>query len=164
MTYLHRCSYAERLEGIKKRARGEKFQEHYNHAQLFFNFLASYEKIHLANAISFELSHCEDPVVYKSNINVLNNIDLELVMSVAANVGGDVPTQPSRRNHGKKSRGLSQEGLHAQGTDDSFTSYCYPDRRWLQRGRDASCSHSPDRLQGHMLCHWAATRAYPTNG
>ncbi|KAG8220044.1 catalase-like domain-containing protein [Butyriboletus roseoflavus] len=100
--------YAQRIEGIKQRARGEKFKEHFNHAQLFFNSLASYEKIHLANAISFELSHCDDSVVYRSYINVLNNIDLELAKSVAAQVGGDIPSHLGGPNHGKKSKGLSQ--------------------------------------------------------
>ncbi|KAF8446207.1 catalase-like domain-containing protein [Boletus edulis BED1] len=100
--------YAQRLEGIKERARGDKFQEHFSHAQLFFNSLAPYEKIHLANAISFELSHCEDRVVYNSYIDVLNNIDFSLAKSVAGKVGADVPSQSGRRNHGKKGKGLSQ--------------------------------------------------------
>lgn len=47
-------------------------------------------------------------MVYRSYINVLNNIDLELAKSVAAKVGGDIPSQPGRPNHGKKSKGLSQ--------------------------------------------------------
>ncbi|KAG9314602.1 catalase-like domain-containing protein [Chiua virens] len=100
--------YTQRLEGIKRRARGEKFKEHFNHAELFFNSLTPYEKVHLASAISFELSHCEDPVVYRSYINVLNNIDLDLAKSVASKVGGDIPSQPGRPSHGKKSKGLSQ--------------------------------------------------------
>ncbi|KAH0838534.1 catalase-like domain-containing protein [Lanmaoa asiatica] len=100
--------YAQRLEGIKQRARGAKFKEHFNQAQLFFNSLASHEKIHLANAISFDLSHCDDPVVYQSYIKVLNNIDPELMKSVATNIGVDLPSEPGRPNHGKKSRGLSQ--------------------------------------------------------
>ncbi|KAF9243856.1 catalase-like domain-containing protein [Melanogaster broomeanus] len=100
--------FAQRIEGIKQRARGEKFQEHFSHPQLFVNSLTPYEKVHLINAISFELSHCEDPVVYKSYINVLNDIDFDLARSVAAKVGGEIPTQPGRPNHGKKSKGLSQ--------------------------------------------------------
>jgi len=47
-------------------------------------------------------------VVYKSYINILNSIDLELAKSVAGKVGGDVPSQPGRPNHGKKSKGMSQ--------------------------------------------------------
>ncbi|KAF9229595.1 catalase-domain-containing protein [Gyrodon lividus] len=100
--------FAQRLEGIKQRARGKKFGEHFNHAQLFFNSLAPYEKAHLVSAISFELSHCEDPVVYRSYIDVLNNIDFGIATAVAAKVGGEVPSQPGRPNHGKKGKGLSQ--------------------------------------------------------
>lgn len=47
-------------------------------------------------------------MVYRSYINVLDNIDLDLARSVAAKVGGEIPNQPGRPNHGKKSRGLSQ--------------------------------------------------------
>ncbi|KAH7927367.1 catalase-domain-containing protein [Leucogyrophana mollusca] len=100
--------YAQRVEGIKQRARGEKFQEHFNQAQLFYNSLRPHEQSHLISAISFELSHCEDPVVYKSYINVLNDIDFELAKTVAVNVNGDLPDKPGRPNHGQKSKSLSQ--------------------------------------------------------
>ncbi|KAG2155464.1 catalase-like domain-containing protein [Suillus clintonianus] len=100
--------YAQRLEGVKARARGPKFQEHFKQAQLFFNSLTTYEKAHLVNAIGFELSHCEDPVVYKSYIDVLNNIDFDLAKAVAVQVNGEVPTKPGLANHGKQSKGLSQ--------------------------------------------------------
>ncbi|KAG1885603.1 catalase-like domain-containing protein [Suillus subluteus] len=101
--------YAEALgQGIKQRARGPKFQEHFSQAQLFYNSLSAHEKAHLVSAIGFELSHCEDPVVYKSYINVLNNIDFDLAKAVAVKVNGEVPTKPGRANDGKKSKGLSQ--------------------------------------------------------
>ncbi|KAG1757287.1 catalase-like domain-containing protein [Suillus lakei] len=87
---------AERLNGIKTRARGSKFKDHFTQAQLFYNSLATYEKAHLVSAIGFELSHCEDPVVYKSYIDVLNNIDFDLAKAVAVKVNGE------------KSKGLSQ--------------------------------------------------------
>lgn len=93
---------------MKARIRGTKFQEHFNQAQLFYNSLTEYEKQHLINAISFELSHCDDPVVYESYTKVLNNIDFELARQVAINVGGVVPEQPTRKNHGQSTRTLSQ--------------------------------------------------------
>ena len=93
---------------MKARIRGAKFQEHFNQAQLFYNSLTEYEKQHLVNAISFELSHCDDPVVYETYTKVLNNIDFELARQVAINVGGVVPEQPTRQNHGKSTRTLSQ--------------------------------------------------------
>lgn len=105
-------SYAEfeqKVAGIKQRVRGAKFQEHFNQAQLFYNSLAPHEKSHVLAAFSFELDHCDDPVVYKTYTKLLNNIDSDLAKSVAENVGGDIPEQPARSNHGKKSAGLSQQ-------------------------------------------------------
>ena len=93
---------------MKARMRGAKFQEHYNQAQLFFNSLTEYEKQHLVDAVSFELSHCDDPVVYETYTKVLNNIDFELARKVAINVGGVVPEKPARENHGKSSPTFSQ--------------------------------------------------------
>lgn len=96
------------VEGIKKRVRTPKFQEHYNQAQLFYNSLAPHEKSHLIEALSFELDHCDDPAVYEGYTKLLNNIDFELAKTVATNVGGVVPDKPVRANHGKKSASLSQ--------------------------------------------------------
>ncbi|KAH9919532.1 catalase [Fomitopsis serialis] len=100
--------YPQKVEGVKQRYRGEKFKEHYNQAQLFYNSLTEYEKAHLVSAISFELSHCDDPVVYETYMKVLNNVDFELTKQVAEKVGGVIPSEPGRPNHGKKSAALSQ--------------------------------------------------------
>jgi catalase len=100
------------VEGLKQRVRGAKFQEHYNHAQLFYNSLAPHEKVHLVAAISFELSHCDEPEVYKTYTKLLNNIDFDLAKAVAQNIGGVVPEKPARPNHGEKSPSLSQEYFH----------------------------------------------------
>jgi catalase len=93
---------------MRERIRGAKFQEHFNQAQLFFNSLAPYEKKHLIDAISFELDHCDDPVVYETYTKILNCIDFDLAKEVALNVGGIIPDKPGRENHGKTSRPLSQ--------------------------------------------------------
>lgn len=100
--------YPQKVDGIKQRNRGEKFNEHYNQAQLFYNSLTNYEKAHIVSAISFELSHCDDPVVYETYMEVLNNVDLELTKKVAEKVGGAMPDKPGRPNHGRKSASLSQ--------------------------------------------------------
>ncbi|KZT23752.1 catalase [Neolentinus lepideus HHB14362 ss-1] len=102
------AEFAQKVEGIKQRVRGAKFQEHYNQAQLFYNSLAPHEKAHLISAISFELSHCDDPVVYHSYTKILSNIDFDLAKQVAINVGGTIPEAPARPNHGKKDGTLSQ--------------------------------------------------------
>ncbi len=62
----------------------------------------------MVSALSFELSHCDDPVVYESYTKLLNNIDFDLAKQVAINVGGVVPDKPARANHGYASSRLSQ--------------------------------------------------------
>lgn len=57
--------HAEKIVGMKQRLNGEKFREHYNQAQLFYNSLAPHEKLHVEKALGFELDHCDDPIVYK---------------------------------------------------------------------------------------------------
>jgi catalase len=93
---------------MKQRIRGSKFKEHYNQPQLFFNSLTAYEKKHVIDAISFELDHCNDQVVYETYTKVLNCIDFEMAKNVARNVGSAIPDKPGRENHGKTSKSLSQ--------------------------------------------------------
>jgi catalase len=97
---------------MKQRLRGTKFSEHFSQATLFVNSLTPYERVHLANAISFELSHCDDPVVYKTYTKLLNNIDFKLAKGVATVVGGVVPDSAIKENHGKASFSLSQTYFH----------------------------------------------------
>ncbi|TFY83317.1 hypothetical protein EWM64_g695 [Hericium alpestre] len=101
-------TYPQKVEGMKQRIRGAKFQEHFNQAQLFYNSLAPYEKQHLVNAISFELDHCDDRGVYEQYTKILNFIDFNLAKQVALSVGGVVPDRPAKPNHGDSSRSLSQ--------------------------------------------------------
>ena len=73
--------YPQKVQGIKQRLRSAKFQEHYNQAQLFYNSLTPHEQAHLVAALSFELSHCDDPQVYETYSKLLNNIDFKLIVS-----------------------------------------------------------------------------------
>jgi len=100
--------YPEKVAGIKTRLKSKKFREHFNQAQLFYNSLSPPEKAHVVGALSFELDHCDDPVVYKRLSERLAEIDLDLSQQVAELVGADVPTEARRPNHGKKAKGLSQ--------------------------------------------------------
>jgi catalase len=79
----------------------------FKQAQLYYNSLAAHEKAHLISAISFELSHCDDPIVYESYTKLLTNIDFKLAKDVAVQVGGIVP-ESARPNAGKSSVALSQ--------------------------------------------------------
>ena len=109
---LTATSYPQEVSGMKQRMRGSKFNEHFKQAQLFYNSLSPYEQAHLIDAISFELSHCNDQVVYETYTKVLNNIDFNLAKTVAMRVNGVVPEAPLRENHGKSSPTLSQSYYH----------------------------------------------------
>jgi catalase len=100
--------YPEKVIGIKERAKSAKFKEHFSQAQLFYNSLSEIEKSHLLAAFSFELDHCDEPIVYERLVKRLTDIDLGLAQSVGKMVGGTVPENARQANHGKKAKGLSQ--------------------------------------------------------
>jgi catalase len=99
--------HPQKVGGVKQRCRGAKFNEHYNQAQLFYNSLLPWEKKHIKDAISFELSHCDDPLVYEGYTKILANIDLDLAQTIAQNTGGPVPESLARPNKGQTSAHLS---------------------------------------------------------
>lgn len=100
--------FPQKVAGIKARMRSKKFQEHFNQAQTFYNSLSEPEKLHMVQALSFELDHCDDPIVYERLCDRLTEIDLSLAVAVAEMVGGKKPEQAKRANHGEKAKGLSQ--------------------------------------------------------
>ncbi|KAJ7254955.1 catalase-domain-containing protein [Mycena haematopus] len=101
--------HPQKVMGTKQRIKTPKFQEFLNQAQLFYNSLAPIEQQHLINAVSFELDHCDDPLVYEPAIARFNDIDGDLARRIAANLGLPAPTTPgAQANHGKRARGLSQ--------------------------------------------------------
>lgn len=100
--------YQQKLEGIKTRAKSEKFREHFKQAQLFFNSISPVEKSHIISSFGFELDHCDDPIVYENLASRLADIDLDLAQQVAELVGAKVPEKAGNPNHGKKAKGISQ--------------------------------------------------------
>ncbi|KAK9349616.1 catalase-like domain-containing protein [Lipomyces doorenjongii] len=101
-------SYPQKIAGIKNRTLSPKFREHHSQAQLFYNSLSEHEKAHVAKALSFELDHCDDPIVYQRMILRVAEIDLALAQQVAIMVGTPTPEKAGMQNHGKKPGGLSQ--------------------------------------------------------
>ncbi|GKZ53044.1 catalase A [Aspergillus niger] len=102
------ATYPEKQRGVKARALSDKFSEHFNQAQLFYNSLSPIEKLHVSKAFSFELDHCDEEIVYKRLSERLAVVDLQLAKTVAKNVGGNTPTKAPKENDGKTSKGLSQ--------------------------------------------------------
>jgi catalase len=101
-------SYPAKSSGIKARMLSEKFKDYLSQAQLFWNSLTPIEKLHATNAFSFELDHCDDPIVYERLVERLTEIDIGLAQAVAEKVGATTPTKQTKVNHGKKGKGLSQ--------------------------------------------------------
>jgi catalase len=102
-------SYPDRVGGKKQRAFSNKFREHINQAQLFYNSMSETEKAHIKKSFSFELDHCDDPIVYERMAgHRLAEIDLPLAQEVAEMVGAPVPNKALRQNHGQRAYHLSQ--------------------------------------------------------
>lgn len=100
--------YPEKIVAMKQRLHSSKFAEHFSQAQLFYNSLSDIEKAHLTAALSFELDHCDDPVVYNNLVTRLCDIHIELATAVAEKVGAPAPNKAGQANHGRKAKGLSQ--------------------------------------------------------
>lgn len=100
--------YAQKVAGIKARTKSPKFKEYHSQAQLFVNSMSEVERNHMISAFSFELDHCDDPIVYERLVQRLSEIDLALAQAVAEQVGGPIPDKAGKANHGKKAKGLSQ--------------------------------------------------------
>ncbi|KAL5359048.1 catalase-like domain-containing protein [Aspergillus floccosus] len=102
-------SYPQPFTGSKRRALSDKFREHHNQAQLFYNSMTPHEKEHIKKAFCFELDHCDDATVYDRLAGQrLAEIDLPLAQAVAEMVGAPIPQKQLKANHGKKAPGLSQ--------------------------------------------------------
>ncbi|KAM5351089.1 hypothetical protein ACJ41O_003812 [Fusarium nematophilum] len=99
--------YQQKVQGIKERALSAKFKDHTSQAQLFYNSLSEPEKAHLRAALSFELDHCDEAIVYERLTQRLAEIDGGLAGLVADMVGGEKP-RSGGPNDGKTAKNLSQ--------------------------------------------------------
>lgn len=94
---------------FKTHTRGPKWAEYRSQAQLFYNSLTDYEKSHVIEALSFELDHCDEPIVYERLVTRLNEISNDLAVAVAQNVGGPIPEPAANINyHNERGTQLSQ--------------------------------------------------------
>lgn len=88
-------SHEEKVEGHKIRNRSDSFLDHYSQAKLFYNSQSDYEKMHLKDAISFELSKCKDTRVRERVIKMVSNISLDISDHVAKKLGLEAPKEPT---------------------------------------------------------------------
>jgi catalase len=87
-------SYNERVDAKKVRARSKSFFDHFSQAKLFFNSQSAPEKEHIINAFSFELGKVKNVAIRERMLDVLTHVDLDLVASIAANLGMPAPKKP----------------------------------------------------------------------
>jgi catalase len=80
-------SYPAEEQGAKLRVRSETFADHYSQARQFYKSQTETEQNHLANALVFELSKVETPVIRGRMVAHLLTIDENLAKQVADGLG-----------------------------------------------------------------------------
>ena len=76
-------SYPERIEANKVRERSPSFFDHFSQATLFFNSQSEPEKMHIIDALRFELGKVQTTEIRKRMLMVLNQVDKGLAAQVA---------------------------------------------------------------------------------
>ena len=75
----------------KIRGKPEKFADHYTQATLFYRSQTPVEQEHIKRALRFELTKVQVPAVRERVVAMLLNIDEDLAVNVAADLGIEVP-------------------------------------------------------------------------
>lgn len=88
-------SFAEPIDAPKTRLRPESFADHYSQARQFFISQTVTEQKHIAMALTFELSRCENPVIRERMVAHLLNINEALGAAVADKLGITELPQPA---------------------------------------------------------------------
>ena len=84
-------SYAERIDANKIRTRSESFIDFFSQPALFYRSLQPYEQQHVMEAYSFELGKCTHKHIQERMLWMVNEINEDLAMKVAKNLGLKVP-------------------------------------------------------------------------
>ncbi|MBA2655793.1 MAG: catalase [Tatlockia sp.] len=89
------ASYASHEAGDKLRIRPEKFADHYSQARQFYISQNKIEQLHIADALTFELSKVERADIRIRMVSHLIHIDQNLAKSVCKNLGLEALPQPA---------------------------------------------------------------------
>ncbi len=92
-------SYPERIDAHKVRERSPSFFDHFSQAKLFFNSQSEPEKMHIVDALRFELGKVEMVEIRQRMLMVLNQVDKGLAAQVAYGLGLHIPETPAIINH-----------------------------------------------------------------
>jgi catalase len=82
-------SFSSEEAGELRRARPERFADHFSQARQFFLSQTQTERTHIISAFTFELSKVERPDIRERVISNLRNVDGDLAKQIAAGVGMD---------------------------------------------------------------------------
>ncbi len=93
-------SYTERIDANKIRQRSPSFMDHFSQATLFYNSQSEPEKMHMVNALRFELGKVNTIAIKERMLMVLNHVDQNLAAQVAYGLGLEIPSTPPIINHG----------------------------------------------------------------
>lgn len=93
------ASFTEKLEAQKVRGRSPSFFDHFSQATLFYNSQSKAEKRHLTNALSFELGKVQVEAIRSRMLGLLDQVDKNLALNVAHNLGTTVPKPENPINH-----------------------------------------------------------------
>jgi catalase len=85
----------EEPDGPKLRQRPDTFADHYSQARQFYESQTLVEQRHIADALVFELSKCEVPVIRERMLSHLLNIHDDLASTVAEGLGIDDMPKPA---------------------------------------------------------------------
>ncbi|MBZ7927675.1 catalase (plasmid) [Ensifer adhaerens] len=88
-------NFAEEIEGQKLRIRSASFADHYSQARQFFISQTATEQRHIAMALTFELSKCENPAIRERMVAHLLNVDETLAETVADKIGIEKLPEPA---------------------------------------------------------------------
>jgi catalase len=89
--FVHR---QEKLHGSNTRVRSESFRDHFSQAALFVASQSPAERLHLAEALRFELGKVTRKAIRSRMLGILREVDPALAEDVAAAIGVAVPTGP----------------------------------------------------------------------
>lgn len=92
-------SYTERIDASKIRSRSKSFFDHFSQAAMFYNSQTEPEKKHIINAFRFELGKVERIEIRQRMLAVLNQVDKDLALQVAYDLGLEVPPTPAQLNY-----------------------------------------------------------------
>lgn len=88
-------SHGERIDAHKIRARSESFRDHYSQAKLFYDSQSEYEKQHLKDGLTFELSKVTVPEIRERVIQQVSNVSMDLAKYAAEKLGHEAPKEPT---------------------------------------------------------------------